>query len=69
MLLSWKNSVQEEGIDGVIHLAAESHVDRSIADPMPFINTNIVGTVNLLKCLQESLGRYGRKTILSHLHR
>ncbi|MCK4879407.1 MAG: dTDP-glucose 4,6-dehydratase [Bacteroidales bacterium] len=35
-------------IDGVIHLAAESHVDRSIADPMAFINTNIVGTVNLL---------------------
>lgn len=35
-------------IDGVIHLAAESHVDRSIESPMDFINTNIVGTVNLL---------------------
>jgi dTDP-glucose 4,6-dehydratase len=34
--------------DGVIHLAAESHVDRSIASPMEFIMTNIVGTVNLL---------------------
>ncbi len=34
--------------DGVIHLAAESHVDRSIASPMEFIYTNIVGTVNLL---------------------
>lgn len=34
--------------DGVIHLAAESHVDRSIADPMAFIRTNIEGTVNLL---------------------
>lgn len=34
--------------DGVIHLAAESHVDRSIANPMEFILTNIVGTVNLL---------------------
>ena len=34
--------------DGVLHLAAESHVDRSIADPMSFIMTNIVGTVNLL---------------------
>ena len=32
--------------DGVIHLAAESHVDRSIADPGTFINTNILGTVN-----------------------
>ena len=34
--------------DGVIHLAAESHVDRSIANPMEFIFTNIIGTVNLL---------------------
>lgn len=34
--------------DGIIHLAAESHVDRSIADPNSFINTNIIGTVNLL---------------------
>ena len=34
--------------DGVIHLAAESHVDRSIASPMEFIYTNIVGTANLL---------------------
>jgi len=34
--------------DSVIHLAAESHVDRSITNPMDFIKTNIVGTVNLL---------------------
>lgn len=34
--------------DGVIHLAAESHVDRSIEDPMAFINTNVLGTANLL---------------------
>lgn len=34
--------------DGVVHLAAESHVDRSITNPMEFIMTNIVGTVNLL---------------------
>ncbi len=34
--------------DGVIHLAAESHVDRSIANPLEFIQTNIVGTMNLL---------------------
>jgi len=39
---------EDEEIDGVIHLAAESHVDRSIVNPMAFINTNIVGTVNLL---------------------
>lgn len=41
-------------INGVIHLAAESHVDRSIADPMSFINTNIVGTVNLLNVCRNS---------------
>jgi dTDP-glucose 4,6-dehydratase len=34
--------------DGVIHLAAESHVDRSITDPLSFIMTNVVGTANLL---------------------
>ena len=34
--------------DGVIHLAAESHVDRSISNPMEFIYTNIIGTANLL---------------------
>ena len=39
---------QKYQFDGVIHLAAESHVDRSISSPMEFIFTNIVGTVNLL---------------------
>lgn len=39
--------------DGVIHLAAESHVDRSIADPMAFIKTNVFGTVNLLNSAKE----------------
>lgn len=39
---------QVQKFDGVIHLAAESHVDRSISDPMAFIKTNIIGTVNLL---------------------
>jgi len=39
--------------DGVIHLAAESHVDRSISNPMEFINTNIVGTVTLLNAARE----------------
>ncbi len=39
---------EQHQFDGVIHLAAESHVDRSISNPMEFIQTNIVGTVNLL---------------------
>ncbi|NPA44740.1 MAG: dTDP-glucose 4,6-dehydratase [Chlorobi bacterium] len=46
--------------DGVLHLAAESHVDRSISDPGAFINTNILGTVNLLNAAraiwQDNLG-------------
>ena len=40
--------------DGVIHLAAESHVDRSITNPMEFIMTNVVGTVNLLNAANNS---------------
>lgn len=40
--------------DGVIHLAAESHVDRSILDPMAFISTNVFGTVVLLNAAKES---------------
>jgi dTDP-glucose 4,6-dehydratase len=42
--------------DGIIHLAAESHVDRSIANPMAFINTNIIGTVVLLNAAREIWG-------------
>ncbi len=45
---------EENQFDGVIHLAAESHVDRSITNPMEFIMTNIVGTVNLLNAARES---------------
>lgn len=40
--------MEENEIDAVIHLAAESHVDRSISDPMAFVATNVIGTVNLL---------------------
>ncbi|HEY9560850.1 MAG TPA: dTDP-glucose 4,6-dehydratase [Anseongella sp.] len=39
--------------DGIIHLAAESHVDRSITDPMAFVNTNVLGTVNLLNAARD----------------
>lgn len=41
---------------GIIHLAAESHVDRSIKDPMSFIKTNIIGTVNLLNAAKRTWG-------------
>jgi len=39
---------EKEQFDGVIHLAAESHVDRSISNPTEFVFTNVIGTVNLL---------------------
>ena len=40
--------------DGIIHLAAESHVDRSIANPLDFVLTNVVGTVNLLNAARST---------------
>lgn len=43
----------DNNIDSVIHLAAESHVDRSISNPLEFIMTNVVGTVNLLNAAKE----------------
>jgi dTDP-glucose 4,6-dehydratase len=39
---------QKYQFDGVLHLAAESHVDRSISDPLAFVKTNVIGTMNLL---------------------
>jgi dTDP-glucose 4,6-dehydratase len=39
--------------DGVVHLAAESHVDRSITDPLAFVKTNVIGTMNLLNAAKE----------------
>ena len=41
--------MQREKIDGIIHLAAESHVDRSIKDPFTFARTNVMGTLSLLQ--------------------
>jgi dTDP-glucose 4,6-dehydratase len=43
----------EHQFDAIIHLAAESHVDRSISNPLEFIHTNIVGTVNLLNAAKN----------------
>ena len=41
--------LQQHRIDGIIHLAAESHVDRSIKDPFTFARTNVLGTLSLLQ--------------------
>lgn len=53
---------EQYAFEGIIHLAAESHVDRSIAEPMEFIMTNIVGTVNLLNAARQQWnGQYEGK--------
>ena len=43
-----RSLMEEEGVDAVVHLAAESHVDRSILDPDCFARTNVMGTLSLL---------------------
>jgi dTDP-glucose 4,6-dehydratase len=46
-------TIKEHNIDGIIHLAAESHVDRSITDPFTFAQTNVIGTLSLLQAAKE----------------
>jgi len=50
---------ERHAIDGVIHLAAESHVDRSIDDPLGFVETNVNGTANLLETALRQRDRIG----------
>jgi dTDP-glucose 4,6-dehydratase len=47
------NTLREEGIDTIVHFAAESHVDRSISGPAAFIHTNVVGTLTLLEAARR----------------
>ncbi len=58
---------QEQKFDSIIHLAAESHVDRSIANPMEFIMTNIVGTVNLLNAARHTWLTQESSSAANHL--
>ena len=44
---------EKHDFDGVLHLAAESHVDRSIEDPLAFVKTNVIGTMNLLNAAKN----------------
>jgi len=48
-------------VDGIIHLAAESHVDRSILSPLDFVYTNIIGTVNLLNAARKNWNTFEGK--------
>ena len=58
--------MQDEKIDGIIHLAAESHVDRSIKDPFTFAKTNVMGTLSLLQAAKLYWEPMGWK--MSHCH-
>ena len=49
-----RSVIKDYNVTGVIHLAAESHVDRSITDPLIFVRTNLIGTSNLLQACKEA---------------
>ena len=55
--------MQDEHVDGIIHLAAESHVDRSIKDPFTFAQTNVMGTLSLLQAAKTYWEPMGWKVV------
>lgn len=65
--------MRQYNINGIIHLAAESHVDRSIKHPFTFVRTNVMGTLSILQAAKiywESLPEgYKDKRFLSHFNR
>ncbi|TAH31008.1 MAG: dTDP-glucose 4,6-dehydratase [Cytophagales bacterium] len=66
-----QNLFNDEQPNAVIHLAAESHVDRSITNPLEFVQTNVIGTVNLLNAAKEiwknSIGKQERNCLFYHV--
>jgi dTDP-glucose 4,6-dehydratase len=62
-----RNVFEENDIDGIIHLAAESHVDRSITNPLEFISTNIIGTVTLLHAAKEKWQKQYENKLFYHI--
>ncbi|HUR31318.1 MAG TPA: GDP-mannose 4,6-dehydratase, partial [Saprospiraceae bacterium] len=59
--------IQEHGINGIIHLAAESHVDRSIEGPIAFVKTNVLGTATLLDVARRSWKESGVQGKFYHI--
>lgn len=59
--------ISEFRFDSVIHLAAETHVDRSITSPDEFIHTNIIGTVNLLAAFRDVVPATGADKLFYHI--
>ncbi len=62
-----KNIFEDYNIDAVIHLAAESHVDRSISDPFSFVKTNVFGTLNLLENAKNSWKNNFKEKLFYHI--
>ncbi len=62
-----EENFKKYGFDSVIHLAAESHVDRSIHDPQQFVLTNVIGTLNLLRCAQNWWGNSPGENLFYHI--
>ena len=61
------NSIIKDFVpDKIFHLAAESHVDRSITGPQEFLNTNILGTFNILESIRKNLTNLS-KDFIKHL--
>jgi len=58
---------EEKKITHVVHLAAESHVDRSITDPLAFVKTNVLGTANLLQVAKEAWKNDFSNTLFYHV--
>ena len=56
--------MKEHAVTGVIHLAAESHVDRSIKDPFTFARTNVMGTLSLLQAAKVYWESLDRKSVV-----
>ncbi len=57
----------ESRFDGIIHLAAESHVDRSITDPLAFVRTNVLGTMNLLNAFKNTWDNNYENKLFYHI--
>lgn len=62
-----KSLLKEKNIDAIIHLAAESHVDRSIKDPFSFAKTNVMGTLSLLQASREVWAENMENKIFYHV--
>ncbi len=62
-----KNFLIDFKIDSIIHLAAESHVDRSIKDPFTFAYTNVIGTLSLLQAAKETWSKSLKNKLFYHV--